>query len=128
MTDEVCIIISKDDVIIFPFEIFCRLLVQVVDISEQPITCFSDATVLGPACLLDEVGFIEDSLDLTRGLHFWSVILWSRPPIVDIDLKVPEKDKLFYLILQGDTLLSGVADVSMRSTKLVLVPFESISI
>ena len=44
--DEVCITISKGDVLVFPLELFCRLFVQVVDIGERPITCFPDIAVL----------------------------------------------------------------------------------
>ena len=68
--DEVCIIISKGDVIVFPLEMFCRPLVQVVDISERPILYFLDIAVLGPTSLLGEVRSIEDSPDLAWGLYF----------------------------------------------------------
>ena len=84
--DEVGITISKDDVIIFPLEIFCRPLVQVVDISEQPISYFLDIEVLGPSRLSSDVGSAKDSSDLAWGIHFWSVILQSHPPIIDIIL------------------------------------------
>ena len=47
--DKVCITISKGDVIIFPLEMFCRPLVQVVDISERLIPCFLGIAVLGVA-------------------------------------------------------------------------------
>ena len=53
--DEVCITIFEGDVVIFPFEMFYRLLVQVVDISERPIPCFLNVAVLGTTCLPGEV-------------------------------------------------------------------------
>ena len=37
-------------------------------------------------------------------------------------------DKLLYLILQGDTLIGGVADVFVKSVILILVPFGVVSI
>ena len=125
--DEVCITISKGDVIVFPFEMFCRLLVQVVNISKRHIPCFPSVLVLGLARFSGQVRSIEDSLDLAWRVCFRLLILWSRPPIIDIVFQVPTTDKLLYLILQGDALLGGVADVSMKSAKLVLIPFGAIS-
>ena len=84
--DKVCIVISKGDVIVFPLEIFCRRLVQVVDISEWPVPCFPSITVLGPVRFSSEVRSIEDSPNLAWGLHFQSVILRSRPLVIDIVL------------------------------------------
>ena len=122
-----CITISKPDVIVFSLKMFYRSLVQVVDISEQSVPCFPGIAVSGPKRLSNELKPTEDSLNLAWGLHFLSVILWSRPPVIDIVLQVPATDKLLYLILQGDALLGGVADNSVESTKLVLVPLGAIS-
>ena len=119
-----CITISEGDAIIFPLKMFCRPLVQVVDISERPIPCFPDIVVLGPMRLPDEVRSVKDSLDLVWGLRFNSVILRSRLRIIDIVLQVPVMDKLLYLIFQCDTLLGGVADIFMKLAVLILVPFE----
>ena len=67
---EVCITIFEGDFVVFPFEMFCRPLVQIVDISKQPIPCFQDVAVLGPTRVLYEVRSTEDSPDLARGLRF----------------------------------------------------------
>ena len=125
--DEVCITISKGDVVVFPLEMFCMLLVRVVDISEQPIPYFPNVAVLGPTCLPDEVRSTEDSPDLAWGLHFRLAILQSCPSVINIILQVPATNKLIYLIFQGDTLLGGVTDVFMKSTILIMVPFGAIS-
>ena len=62
--DEVCITISKGDVVIFPFELFCRPLVQVVYIGELSISYFSIVAVLGPTRLTGEMRSTEDRLYL----------------------------------------------------------------
>ena len=80
--DEVCITISKGDVISLPLELLCRSLVQVVDIGEQPIFYFPDVAILGLACLPSEMRSTEDRPNLTWGLCFWSVILWSCPHVI----------------------------------------------
>ena len=84
--DEAYITISEGDVIIFPLEMFYRPLVQVVDISERPVPCFSGIVVSSAPRPSSKVRFIEDCPNLVWGLHFWSVILRSRPPIIDIVL------------------------------------------
>ena len=80
--DEVCITISKGDVISLPLELLCRSLVQVVDIGEQPIFYFPDIAILGLSCLPGEMRSTEDRLNLTWGLRFWSVILRSCPHVI----------------------------------------------
>ena len=106
---------------------FCRPLVQVVDISERSIPCFPNISVMGLASLHDESRSTKDSPDLAWGLCFQLVILWSRPLIVNIVLQVPMVDKVLYLVLQCDTLLSVMADDSVKLTELVLVLFRVIS-
>ena len=82
--DKVCITFFEGDVVIFPLEMFRRLLVQIVDISERPLPCFPDVAVLVLMHLPSEVRSAEDSPDLTWGLRFWSLILCSHPPIINI--------------------------------------------
>ena len=125
--DEVCITISEGDVVVFLLEIFCRLFVQVVDISEWPIPRFPDVEVSGPMRLHSEMRSTEDSLNLAWGLCFWSTIIRSCSPIINIILQVPVMNKLLYLVFQGDTLLGGVTDVFVKSIVLVLVPFGAMS-
>ena len=111
--DEVCITFSESDVVIFPIELLCRPLVQVVDIGERPIPYFLDVAVLDLTHLPGEMRSAEDRPDLTWGFHFWSVILQSCPSVINIILEVPTMDELLYLIFEGDALLSGVIDVFM---------------
>ena len=47
-------------VVVFPFELLCRPLVQVADIGERPIPYFLDIAVLGPTGLPDEIRSVED--------------------------------------------------------------------
>ena len=82
---------------------------------------------MAPTCLPDEVKSVEDSLDLGWGLRFLSVILLSRPPVINIILQVPAMNKLLYLIFEGDTLLGGVTDVFVTSVVLIMVSFGAIS-
>ena len=62
--DGVCITISEGDVIVFPFKLFCRSLVQVVDIDERFISYFLDVVALLPTRLLGEMKSTGDRLDL----------------------------------------------------------------
>ena len=125
--DEVCITFSESDVVVFPLELLCRPLVQVVDIGERPILCLPIITVLRPTCLPYKIRFAGDRPDLVWGLYFRSVILRPCPPIVDVILKVPAANELLYLVLEGDALLNGVTDVFMEPIILVLVLFRAVS-
>ena len=51
----------------------------------------------------------------------------SSPPVIDVILQLPVMDKFIYLILKGDALLGGMADISVESVELVLVPLGVIS-
>ena len=124
--DEVCITYSESEVIIFPFELLCRLLIHAVDIGERPILRLPDVTVLDPTCLLGEVRTAKDRLDFTWGLYFRSVILRPRPPIIDVILEVPAVNELLYLIFEGDAFLSGITDIFMEPAVLVLVPLGAV--
>ena len=70
----------------------------------------------------------KDSPYLVWGLYFWLVILRSHPPVIDIVLQVPVTYELLYLIFDDDALLGGMADISVGSTILVLVPLGTISL
>ena len=125
--DEVCITIFKGDVVVFPLELFCRPFVQVMDIGEWPLLCFPDIAVLGPTHLPDEMRSTKDRLDLTWGLRFWSIVLRSCPPVINVILKVPATNKLLYLIFKDDALLGGLIDAFMEPAVLILVPFGAVS-
>ena len=62
--DEVCITFFEGDVIVFPLELLCKLLVQVVDIGERFIPCFLDVAILGPTRLTGEMRFSKDRMNL----------------------------------------------------------------
>ena len=125
--DEVCLTIFEDDVVIFPLELSSWPLIQVMDISGQPISCFSDVAVLGPICLPSKMRFVEDHPNLVWGLRFYSVILLSCPPVIDIILKVPTTDELLYFIFEGNALLSDVTNDFVEPAVFILVPFEAFS-
>ena len=88
---------------------------------------FLGIAISGPVRLSSEMGFAKDSPNLAWGLRFRWVILRSRPPIADIVLQVPTVNELLYLIFKGDTLLDGMAGISVESTELVLVLLGAIS-
>ena len=98
-----------------------------VDISEQPFIYFPGIVVSGPTCLSSKMWSTKDCPDFTWGLHLWSVILWSRPPVIDVVLQVLAADKFLYLIFQGDTFLYCIVDISVKSVILVMIPLGTIS-
>ena len=53
------------------------------------------------------------------GLRLGLIILWSCPSMINVVLKVPAIDEFLNLILEGDALLDGMADISVESTELV---------
>ena len=126
LMDEVSITIAEGDVIIVPLEVFCRPLVQVVDISERSFPCFPGVAILGPKRLSNKMGSAKDSPNLAWGLYYRTVILRSCLPIVDIVMQVPAVNELLYLIFKGDTLFGGIVDISVESALLILVPLGAI--
>ena len=66
----------------------------------------------------------KDSPDFTWGLRLRLIILWSRPSIINVVLQVLTADEFLNLILEGDALLGGMADISVESAELVLVLLE----
>ena len=125
--DEVCIIFSESDVIIFPLELFCRSFIHTVDIGEWPFLRLTNVTILHPMRLLGEVRTVEDRPDFTWGLCFRSGILRPRPPIVNVILEAPTMNELLYLIFEGNALLSGMNDIFMEPIVLVRVPCGAVS-
>ena len=126
VADKVSITINEANAIILLLEVFCRPLVQVVDINKWYFPCFPGVVVSGPTRLSREIGFTKDSLDLAWGLCCRTVILRSHPPVIDIVLQVPAANELLYLIFEGDALLGGMVDISVESVVLVLVPLGAI--
>ena len=121
MMHTINITIAKDDVIIFSLEILYKPLVQVIDISEQPLLCFLVKAVLGPMCLSSEMWFAKDGPEFAWGLHLWSIILLFRPLVMDVVLQVPAADEIFYLIFQGEALFCCMADISVKLVILILI-------
>ena len=125
--DEVYITFSESDVIDFPLKLLCWPLVQTVDIGKWPILCLSGVMVSCPTHLLREMRSAEDRPDLAWGLYFRFAILWPCHSVVDVILEVLTTNELLYLILEGDALLSGVTDIFMEPTVIVMVPFRAVS-
>ena len=125
--DEVCITFSESDIVIFPLELLCRSFIHVVDIGELPIIRLPKIMVLRPTSLPGEVRTTKDRPDLAWRFFFTSVILWPRPPVVDVVLEVPATNELFNLVFEGETLFSGVTNIFMEPAILVLVPLGAVS-
>ena len=125
--DEVCITFFESDVVVLPLELLCRLLIHAVDIGERPILHLPDVTIWCPTCLPGKVRSTEDHPDLTWGFCLKSVILWSCPPVINIMLEVPTANELLDLILEGDALLSGMTNVLVEPTVLILLPLGEVS-
>ena len=83
--------------------------------------------VLRPTRLPNEMRSVEDRLDLAWGFCFRFVNFWPCTPIVDVILEVLTTNELLYPIFEGDALLSGMTDVFMEPTVLVLVPLVAVS-
>ena len=97
--NEVNITIAEVDVVIFPLEVFYRPLVQIVDISEWPLSRFPGIVVSSPMRLSSEMRSARDIPDFKRGLRLCPIIMRSRPPIIDVVSQVPAIYELIYLIL-----------------------------
>ena len=125
--DEVCITFPESDVIVLSLELLCKSLVHTVNIGERPLLRLSNVAFLCPMRLSCEMGSTEDRPNLAWGFCFRSLVLRPSPPIVDVILEVFAADELLSLILEGDTVLSGVIDILMEPKVFILVPLGAIS-
>ena len=82
----------------------------------------SEVVVLGSSRLPGEVQSVEDGFDFARRSCLALVFARLGTLIADIVLEVSLSDELLNLVLEGDAFFRGVADISVVSVVLILVP------
>ena len=61
--NSMSITVTKGDAVALSLEVFYRLLIQVVNISERPLPRFPGIAVSCPTHLSSEIGSTKDSMD-----------------------------------------------------------------
>ena len=69
----------------------------------------------------------EDGPDFAKGFYLILVIVWLGSSVMDVVPKVPITDEFLDLILEYDALLSGVADILVVPTILILISSGAVS-
>ena len=121
------ITIAEGNSVILPLEVLSMPLIQVINISDRPLLRFPGVAVSGLTCLFSEVWSAKDGPYFAWDFRLWSVILRSRPPVIDVVLQVPAADEFFYIIFQGDALFCCMVDIFVKLTILILISLRAIS-
>ena len=118
---------TEGDIFRLTSSLFGRPLVERAHGCNRPFPGLSDVAILGSSRLPSEVWSIEDGFDFVGRSCLVLVLARLGAPVADVVLEVPISNEL-NLILQGDAFFFGVADISVVSVVLALVPFRAVSL
>ena len=122
-----CIFFVEGDVLHFTPDLFGKPLIRRARGRDRPVLCLFEVAVLSSSYLSGEVWPAEDSSDLARRPVFILVVLWRGASVTDIVPEVSLSDEFFNLILEHDAFFRSVADISVESAVLVLIPLRAVS-